>query len=119
MLNNPLPGMEGQTFDSSYTILYKDYTLQKYPVEASYWSTMSGLQFPPEVTVFDLYQSFNNTGLFCPEVQQDINLGVNDDGQSNVFTAPNVVPYQRYLALNFGLGGWFARLTPKQVIEGY
>ena len=25
----------------------------------------------------------------------------------------------RWNALNFGLGGWFVELTPKQLIEGY
>lgn len=38
---------------------------------------------------------------------------------SNVFTAPSMVYFQRYLAIQFGLGGWFTSLTPGQLISGY
>lgn len=35
------------------------------------------------------------------------------------FAGPGTAVYQKFLALNFGLGGLFTPLTPKQLIEGY
>jgi hypothetical protein len=80
---------------------------------------MSSWDYPAEVTVFDIYQSFNQTGLYSPTVQQNIWLNITVPGTSNVFTSPNTKFYQRYTSLNFGLGGFFTPLTPRQVIEGY
>jgi len=80
---------------------------------------MSGWDFPAEVTVFDLYENFAQLGLWNPTVQQNIWLNVTVTGPTNVFTSTNTNFYQRYTALNFGLGGFFTPLTPRQVIEGY
>lgn len=55
MLLYPLPGLEVDPIDSSYTILYKDYTLLLYPPEAFYYSARSGYDFPAEVTIGDIY----------------------------------------------------------------
>lgn len=52
----PLPGMDFDPIDSSYTILYSDYTLLKYPPEAFYYSARSGYDFfPIEATIEDTY----------------------------------------------------------------
>jgi hypothetical protein len=71
------------------------------------------LPLPADVTIFDIYQSFNNTGLFNPTIQQDIWLNITLAGMSNVFTSPDTKFYQRYTSLNFGLGGFFTPLTPR------
>jgi hypothetical protein len=80
---------------------------------------VSSWDFPAEVNIEDLYQSFNQTGLYNPKIQQDLWLNVTYPSFYNVFVSPNTNFYQRYIALNFGLGGFFAPLTPRQVIEGY
>jgi hypothetical protein len=109
----PIGDLDILPIDSSYTIFYKDYTTLKFPPEAYYYAAMSGYDFPAEVTIFDIYQSFNNTGLFNPTIQQDIWLNITLQGMSNVFTSPNTKFYQRYTSLNFGLGGFFTPLTPR------
>jgi len=68
----PLPGMDILPIDSSYVILYSDYTLLKFPPEVNYWAAMSGWDCPAEVTIADIYQGFNNTGLFNAKINQDI-----------------------------------------------
>lgn len=119
VLYYPLPGMDYQAIDSTYVNLYADYTLLKFVPEVNYWAAMSGWDFPAEVTIEDVYQGFNITGLFNPTVNQNIWLQIFNSGSNNVFTSPNVVFWQRYLALNFGLGGWFTKITPRTLIEGY
>lgn len=104
---------------SSYTELYSDFTTLKFPPEVYYFAAISSYDFPAEVTIFDTYQGFNNTGLFHNKVLQDILLDVYNPDWSNVFTAPNSQYYVRYTGLNFGLGGFFTEMTPRQVIEGY
>jgi hypothetical protein len=103
----------------SYTNLYANYTLLEFPPEAFYFQLMNTNEFLQAVTTADVYQSMNATGLFNPKVLQDIWLDYYDPNWSNVFTSSNSVYYFRYLALNFGLGGFFKLLTPRQVIEGY
>jgi hypothetical protein len=60
--------MDVEPIDSSYVILYADYTLLKYPPEVNYWAAMSGWDCPAEVTIDDIYQGFNITGLFNAKV---------------------------------------------------
>jgi hypothetical protein len=74
---------------------------------------MSSWDYPAEVTVFDLYESFSQTGLYNPTVQKNIWLNIETLGTTNVFTSPNTKFYQRYTSLNFGLGGFFTPLTPR------
>jgi hypothetical protein len=120
VLYYPLPGIEIEPIYSSYVIFYSDYTLLKFVPEVSYWQAMSGLDYPAEITILDVYESFSETGLFNQKINQDIWLNVTVPGHPNVFTdGYNTVYWLRYLALNFGLGGWFAQLTPHQVINGY
>ena len=47
--------MDFDPIDSSYTILYSDFTLLKYPPEAFYYSARSGYDFPSEITIEDTY----------------------------------------------------------------
>lgn len=47
--------MELDAIDTSYTILYEDYTLLTYPPEAWYYSARSGYHFPAEITIGDVY----------------------------------------------------------------
>ena len=118
VLYYPLGDMDVEPINSSYTILYADYTLLKFPPEAYYYAAMSSWDYPAEVTIDNLYASLTNINLYNPKVQQDIWLNVANPMATN-FISPNTVYYQRYSALNFGLGGFFAKLTPRQVIEGY
>jgi len=41
VLLNHLPGMDVDAIDSSYTILYKDFTILQYPPEAFYYDGLS------------------------------------------------------------------------------
>lgn len=116
----PLPEIgDVQAIDSSYVRYYADYTLLKHTPEAFYFCALNQNDFPAEVTVFDVYQGFNKTGLFNPKVMQDVWLDYRDPNWSNVFTAEGSVFYLRYIALNFGLGGLFSMTTPRTQIEGY
>jgi hypothetical protein len=65
------------------------------------------------VTIGDVYQSFNTSGLFNAKIFQDVWIGYLDAGWSNVFTAAGSKYYLRYLTLNFGLGGLFTYKTPR------
>ena len=71
------------------------------------------------MTIGDVYQSFNTSGLFNTKIFQDVWIGYLDAGWSNVFTAAGSKYYLRYLTLNFGLGGLFTFKTPRQFIEGF
>lgn len=68
--------------------------------------------FPNTVTIDDVYQSLNFTGIYNQKIMADIYLDYHDPGWSNAFTYPNSLYYLRYLALNFGLGGLFRPMTP-------
>lgn len=84
----PLPGMDIDPIDSSYVKTYANWTAQTIPVEAFYFSARSGQDFPAEITVDDVYQSLNLTGLYNPTIYQDVLLGYNIPLASNVFTQP-------------------------------
>jgi hypothetical protein len=114
----PLPGLDYPMGESSYTVYYKDYTILKFPPEVFYYGAINNT-LPKEITIFDVYQSFNNTGLFSNKVIQDLWLDNIVPGWNNVFTSVISNFYLRYLTVNLGLGGLFAMLTPRQVIEGY
>lgn len=58
-------------------------------------------------------------GLFNVKIFQDLWLGVSDGGWQADFIGLNTIDYQRYIALNFGLGGLFIKKTPREMIEGY
>jgi len=118
VLYYPLPGMDFEPIDSSYTVLYKNFTTLKYPPEAFYYAALSGYDFPAETTIFDVYQGFNVSGLFNPTMQQNIWLQYEVPGWSNVFTTFNSLQYFRYVALNFGYGGLFRQVTPTDMING-
>lgn len=68
---------------------------------------MSSWDYPAEVTIDDLYSSLTNIALYNTKIQQDIWLNVTNTMVAD-FISPNTVYYQRYSALNFGLGGFFA-----------
>ena len=113
----PLGDMD---FDlTSYQIFYNDYTILDYPPEAFYYSARSGNQFLTQATVYDLYQDFNITGLFNSKIDEDIWLQSFVPGAYYPISDPSTMTWLRYLALNFGLGGWFMPITPRQLIEGY
>ena len=113
MLYYPLPGMDVDAIDATYTRLYADYTILKFPPEVFYFAALNQNDFPEEVTIADVYQGFNLTGLYSPKILQDIWLNLPEPGWSNSFTSPTSVLYLRYMALNFGLGGLFTLTTPR------
>ena len=51
----PLSGMDYDTQNVSYVNLYSGWTSLAYPVEASYYSSMSGFTFPVAITIEDTY----------------------------------------------------------------
>ena len=112
VLHYPLPDMDFDAIDFSYTKLYKNFTQLQYPPEAFYYSARSGYDFPAEITIFDVYQSFNISGLYNSKIQQDMWLQYDNIGWSNLFTSFNTLQYFRYVALNFGYGGLFTATSP-------
>lgn len=75
---------------------------------------MSGYDFPAEVTINDVYYDFNKFfGLYNPTIQQDLWLDLTLPSDTSVFASSNTNFYQRYISLNFGLGGFFTPLTPR------
>jgi len=59
--------------------------------------------------------------MFNPKFFADllINNVTNAPTWETHFSGYGVTKYQKYVALNFGLGGLFTPITPKQLIEGY
>ena len=118
VLYYPLADMDVDAIDTSYTKLYQNFTILKYPPEAFYYAARSGYDFPAETTIFDVYQSFNVSGLYNPTIQQNIWLQYDSSGWSNIFTNFNALQYFRYVALNFGYGGLFTATSPNDQING-
>lgn len=59
VLYYPLGDIVIDPINSSYQIFYADYTILKFPPEAFYYAAVSSWDFPAEVNIEDLYQSFN------------------------------------------------------------
>jgi len=95
--------MDFDEIDLSYTKLYKNFTQLQYPPERFYYAFRSGWTDWLDITIFDVYQSFNISGLYNSKIQQDIWLLYND---------VSILNYFRYVALNFGYGGLFTATSP-------
>lgn len=68
VLMYPLSGMDYNTTNVSYVNLYSGWTSFKYPVEAYYVSTVTGMTFPAEITIGDTYYSLSTTGLYNSKI---------------------------------------------------
>lgn len=64
--------MSDNTAEDSYVVKYSDYTLLQYPPEAFYYGGHSNHPLPIEVTIDDVYQSFNSSGLYNTKIFQDV-----------------------------------------------
>lgn len=115
----PLPGMDENVLHSSYVVTYQGYSLLSYPPEAYYYGAISQNSLPSEATIQDTYLGMQPNGLFNVKIFQDLWLGISDGGWQADFNGINTIDYQRFVALNFGLGGLFTQKTPRQMIEGY
>jgi hypothetical protein len=67
-------------------VFYKDYTLLKFPIEVWYFCRLNKHLFPNTITIDDVYQSLNFTGIYNQKVMADIYLDYYDPGWSNAFT---------------------------------
>lgn len=119
VLYYPLPGLDIEPIMASYTLFYAGYSWLQYPPEVFYFASINQNDFPAEVSVADVYQGFNSTGLFNPTIIQNIWLDYMVPGWSNSFTSPYSLYYLRYVALNLGMGGLFVEMTPFTALQGY
>lgn len=67
----PLPGMDINPVDASYTLVYEAFTNFNYPIEAWYYAGRAGQPFP-DVPISSVYYGMQAPGFFNPKVQQDI-----------------------------------------------
>ena len=121
VLKTPIPG---QKVDSlRYVNQYQNYSqLAVSPELGEYLVTTS--QTSPAVTIADVYQSFNVSGLFNGKIYQDIWLDVPTVGPggtkwSNAWTTPSFQEYIRFVTTSYGLTGIFTYRSPREMIEGY
>lgn len=122
MLNSPSWMPLNDLTQFSYVQYFEGYTVNTVYVEPKYWGTMTNNQLPLEVTVQDVYQGWQVAGMFNPKFFADLLLNSFTNApawEQNFANSTGVPLYQKYVALNFGLGGLFKPLTPKMLIEGY
>jgi hypothetical protein len=105
----PLPGMDINPFDASYTLLYEAFTSFNYPTEAWYYAALAGQPFP-DVPISSVYYGMQAPGFFNPKVQQDIwnqCEGATLADWELPYCTTGTMNYFKYAFLNNGIGGLF------------
>lgn len=114
-----LDGMDVSLIESSYVLHYNGYSQLTYPPEAWFYGLYSNGSLPIETNIWNAYNAISPTGLYKPKYWADVWLGVKSAGWEQNLIGIDTPSYQRYVALNVGLGGFFTYKTPRQMIEGY
>lgn len=122
VLNQPPAWLKPPTADNfSYVKYFAGFTVNKYPIEPAFYGSRSTNTFPVAVTTANVYDAWGYVGFFNPKIWGDMMLQIADVNvpfEAN-YQSPNTVLYQKYVALNFGLGGLFTMRCPSELINGY
>ena len=116
LVDPPIP--QWNVVSTGYVEQFAGYSNFTVSPELNFYANLSDTQEP---TLFpeDVYQSFNDSGLYNPKIFQSVLLGYDEEDWSNIWNTADFKSYLKFVTLNYGLSGLFIKIQPWRLIEGY